>query len=323
LDFFKVPYEAVIPKDPYIDKTYASASIDSVLFRTRFSNFYNQQFTAHLIYANLDSTQIDSLTLYDDGMLGDSLSNDGLYGAYIPPTQTEDFYSLSLSTINHQNNYYINLSDVWRFTTVPLLMDSLQAGTASNFRYIFKPFLKNASIAHTIKNIVVNITCNDPWVTSIPFTWRACPNLVPGQIAGVSQPFAVSYDSAKFPGYFNLKFSISSYGWSYWEIDTTIIVKPVDVEEEMSLPLAYKLEQNFPNPWNPTTTVGFGIMEKGNVRLSVLNILGEEIRVLINEEKEAGYHAMDFNGSDLPSGVYFYRIQAGNFIDTKKMILLK
>jgi hypothetical protein len=85
----------------------------------------------------------------------------------------------------------------------------------------------------------------------------------------------------------------------------------------------YKLEQNFPNPLNPTTTIGFGIPDKGNVRLSVLNILGEEIKVLLNEEKEAGYHSIEFNAIDLPSSVYFYRIQSGNFIDTKKMILLK
>jgi hypothetical protein len=92
----------------------------------------------------------------------------------------------------------------------------------------------------------------------------------------------------------------------------------------------YMLDQNFPNPLNPTTTIGFGIPEKGNVRLSVLNILGEEIKILLNEEKEAGYHAIDFNASDLPSSVYFYRIQAvpssssrQAFSDTKKMILLK
>ena len=94
------------------------------------------------------------------------------------------------------------------------------------------------------------------------------------------------------------------------------------VEVEL-MPQEFVLYQNFPNPFNPTTTIGFGIPEKGNVRLSVLNILGEEIRVLLNEEKEAGYHSIDFNASDLPSAVYFYRIQAGNFIDTKKMILLK
>ena len=86
---------------------------------------------------------------------------------------------------------------------------------------------------------------------------------------------------------------------------------------------AYKLEQNYPNPFNPTTTIGFGIPEKGNVRLSILNILGEEVRVLLNEEKESGYHSVDFSASGLPSGVYFYQLKAGNFIDTKKMILIR
>ena len=85
----------------------------------------------------------------------------------------------------------------------------------------------------------------------------------------------------------------------------------------------YKLEQNYPNPFNPTTTIGFGIPEKGTVRLSVLNILGEEIKILLNEEKEAGYHSIDFNASDLPSGVYFYRIQSGSYSEMRKMLLLK
>ena len=85
----------------------------------------------------------------------------------------------------------------------------------------------------------------------------------------------------------------------------------------------YFLYQNYPNPFNPTTTIGFGLPEKGKVRLSVLNLLGEEIRVLVSEEKEAGYHSVDFNASDLPSGVYFCQFGAGSFIETKKMLLLK
>ena len=82
---------------------------------------------------------------------------------------------------------------------------------------------------------------------------------------------------------------------------------PVSVREHYTLPQNFTLEQNYPNPFNPKTKIGFGIKEKGNVKLSVLNILGEEIRVLLNEEKEAGYHSINFNARDLPSGVYFYQ----------------
>ena len=95
------------------------------------------------------------------------------------------------------------------------------------------------------------------------------------------------------------------------------------VEVNWSPFTTYKLEQNYPNPFNPTTTIGFGIPEKANVRLSILNILGEEIRVLLNEEKESGHHSIEFNASDLPSGVYFYQLRTGSFVETKKMVLLR
>ena len=102
------------------------------------------------------------------------------------------------------------------------------------------------------------------------------------------------------------------------------------VEVNWSPFTSYKLEQNYPNPFNPTTTIGFGIPASLNpskggtmVTLKVYDVLGNEISTLVNEEKEAGYHSIDFNGSDLPSGVYFYKLTAGNFINTKKMILLR
>ena len=86
---------------------------------------------------------------------------------------------------------------------------------------------------------------------------------------------------------------------------------------------SYELFQNYPNPWNPITTIGYTLKENIQVKLTLLNILGEELSVLVNEEQNRGYHKVDFNGSKLSSGVYFYRLQAGDFIQTRKMILLK
>jgi Secretion system C-terminal sorting domain len=94
------------------------------------------------------------------------------------------------------------------------------------------------------------------------------------------------------------------------------------VEVEIA-PSEFSLAQNYPNPFNPSTTIGYGIKEKGEVMLAILNAIGEEIAVLVSEEKEAGYHTVEFNAAKLPSGVYFYQLKAGNFFDTKKMILLK
>ena len=93
--------------------------------------------------------------------------------------------------------------------------------------------------------------------------------------------------------------------------------------EDFTLPLEFSLEQNYPNPFNPSTTIEYSIPESGNVTLKVFDVLGNEVATLINGQNEAGKHKIDFNASTLKSGVYFYRIESGSFVETKKLILLK
>lgn len=95
------------------------------------------------------------------------------------------------------------------------------------------------------------------------------------------------------------------------------------LEEDDNLNFAYSLYQNYPNPFNPTTTIKFGLAEAAVVHLSVYNIIGEQVIEIVNQELEAGYHQYTFDASHLSSGVYIYQIKAGEFIDTKKLILLK
>lgn len=85
----------------------------------------------------------------------------------------------------------------------------------------------------------------------------------------------------------------------------------------------YKLEQNYPNPFNPTTTISYSIPKNGLITLRVFDILGTEVAELINEFKEAGNFSVTFNAAELPSGIYFCTLTSGNFMDTKKLILLK
>ena len=97
-----------------------------------------------------------------------------------------------------------------------------------------------------------------------------------------------------------------------------------EVESESgNVPGTYTLSQNYPNPFNPSTTISYQLPAYSMVTIKVYDILGREVETLVNEEKEAGYYSIDFNGSDLPSGVYFYKLTAGNFISTRKMLLLK
>jgi len=104
-------------------------------------------------------------------------------------------------------------------------------------------------------------------------------------------------------------------------IDTS---PPVNVElENDHLPSNFTLSQNYPNPFNPVTKIKYSIPKTSFVNITVYDVLGREIKTLVNEEKTPGNYEVEFNASGLPSGVYFYRILAGSFSETKKLILLK
>jgi Secretion system C-terminal sorting domain len=89
------------------------------------------------------------------------------------------------------------------------------------------------------------------------------------------------------------------------------------------IPAKFELEQNYPNPFNPSTKIRFTVPEAGLVTMKVYNLLGQEVAILVNEEQAAGVYEVTFDAAQLPSGIYFYSINAGDFVATKKMILLK
>ena len=89
------------------------------------------------------------------------------------------------------------------------------------------------------------------------------------------------------------------------------------------IPLKFELKQNYPNPFNPSTKILYSIPHTSNMIIKVFDILGNEIETLVNGEEQPGSFEVEFNASTLPSGVYFYRLRAGDFVDTRKMILMK
>lgn len=119
----------------------------------------------------------------------------------------------------------------------------------------------------------------------------------------------------KIGGIFNF------FDWSYTDTFTKVDVS--EITGEISLPEKFQLLQNFPNPFNPITTVNYLVPKTSNVSLIIYDIIGREVVTLVNEEKPPGNYYVQFDGFNLSSGVYFLVMKADNFVDTKKLILLK
>lgn len=111
-----------------------------------------------------------------------------------------------------------------------------------------------------------------------------------------------------------------------YETDTTFISKQnnlAKINEQPIVPTENKLYDNYPNPFNPSTIIKYSLKDEGRVTVKIFNTLGEEIRTLVDEIKPSGNYNLEFNANNLPSGVYIYRLQSGEFVSSKKMLLIK
>ena len=107
----------------------------------------------------------------------------------------------------------------------------------------------------------------------------------------------------------------------FWQMYNQDIL--LNAEDENFLPIEYKLEQNYPNPFNPLTIIRYSIPERTNVLIKVYDILGSEVITLLNQELDAGWYNLEFNAVEYSSGIYICRMQAGKYISTKKMLMIK
>jgi hypothetical protein len=107
----------------------------------------------------------------------------------------------------------------------------------------------------------------------------------------------------------------------FWE-NVYFILTDVD-DSESELPISFGISQNYPNPFNPTTTIKYSVPEESFVSIRVYDILGRLVTSLVEEEQTIGYYEVKFNAINIASGAYFYRMEAGDFVDIKKLIILK
>ena len=272
---------------------------------------------------------VDSIRLYDDGLHGDSLAGDGLCGArFTTPPATEDHYSLSLTTYDLTNGIPYELTQAVRYTTTgPVVC----VGDTSNkvpqwgltVLYRFKVGNTGTTAATAgVRGTIRSLDTAAAVVSGNPFD---IGDVSPGQVR-LSNVVGISF-SQWCTGPRNIAFEVgfSSKTIAFWR--DTIMVRVVDpvfiVQEQKVIPRTYELGQNYPNPFNPSTIIRYGLPNRSLVTLTVFNTLGQQVALLQNGEQEAGYHEVRFDGSGLSSGVYFYRMQAGSYVETKKLLLVR
>ena len=172
--------------------------------------------------------------------------------------------------------------------------------------------LSNISSTETAKNLEVKLIKNSNHLT-FNQTEKMIENITQGEETEATFTFDVEYNIGNVEAD-TIEFLIT---------DNKSIYQTKQFILQYSLPTEYNLEQNYPNPFNPSTSIRYQVSSISQVSIKVYDILGNEVTTLVNEQKEPGYYEIEFNAIQFASGVYIYRLQAGSFVSTKKMMVIK
>lgn len=236
------------------------------------------------------------------------------------------------------NNYTVNLTGNYT-SGIAFYDDKLMGISATSQSMPFISRTLNGGAAWTPIDIGPGVTgnCFIKWIPESPIvyilgfnggikrsldnglTWTITP--IPPGVTDVYHFDFERQNNNEIYGY-----AVARNGTVIKLLDSIIIITG-NFSKHSETPDEFKLEQNYPNPFNPVTKITYSIPRslngKVNVNLNIYNILGEIVSTLVNQEQPAGEYEVEFNGAELSSGVYYYRITAGDFTDTKKLILLK
>lgn len=244
--------------------------------------------------------------------------------------QQKDYYYLIESRVyNKETNEF----DLYQYSD-SINVDFLLRGNVSGNNIII-----TADISHPADDLVAESITGDSFVKSVKLYYHfglseddgADTSIIYNNIK-LNEPVRMSVNAENYLNNNNLKLfyyleikdrSIEPHTIRYPEegyLNPDIIL---GVDDQIDINYEYSLETNYPNPFNPSTTISYSIKEAGSVLLEVYDILGAKVATLVNEEKSPGRYEVQFNASGFSSGMYFYKITSGEFTEVKKMILLK
>ena len=189
---------------------------------------------------------------------------------------------------------------------------------------LFKMALRNNGLA-TITEVSADISTIDTCVTNIIQIRPTYGDIEAGESAVTSGAYRVDIDENCAEGkQILIDISIASNDIHFWEDELTIgLVITGIADEGLAIPAEYALGQNYPNPFNPTTIIRYALPKTGRTSLVIYNLRGHEVARLIDGKQVAGFHSVRWDATSAASGIYFYRLRADEYVQTRKMVLLK
>jgi hypothetical protein len=308
----------------------------------------------NLLVQFLDSAKTSVITLDSVNCSNPEVGKNGLFVVYQKGlTGNRQIYSAIY-------NSYTN--PAWAFAKISKGGDNINPSVGP-FEYSISYQSMHNGVWKIISNIIkndttgnINYNCENPCVFAYPIPTKRLSSITPFFIVYDSDSLKLNKevicmpspvwphpdttinlsnspgdDYAPLISYYHTDTTYIAVFWTHeengtkdiWMAKTIYTPEIGGVKEPPQVLSNYTLEQNYPNPFNPVTTISYTIAAKDFVTIKVSDLLGKEVATLVNEEKAAGSYSVNFNGSKLSSGVYFYRMQAGSFVETKKLILVK
>lgn len=316
------PSSGPYAEDCTIDRIFYMPNKDTLSVISNIINPQSQSIYVNAIIKSTDQSVADTVRMHDDGLHEDNSAGDGLYGGYWPVGVEEKDFMVHISTITQDSVYNNLLSDGAKFTTIgPVVFDSVYIAQQVGDRSRVRLLLRNDGSITTASNITAELKTNNPQIT-IEDNFRTFSDIGPGQTEQSLSFY--SFITQTLPDSVNVTIDIFSDNQLFWTDRFTLSYLTLTLSDiSHPGPLVFELQQNYPNPFNPATTIEFSLPTTEFVNLRVYDSVGKEVARLINEQVPPGNYKYTWDASDFASGVYYYKIEAGNYTQSRRLILLK
>ena len=315
-----------------LNSSFIRPGIDSLKIKCNVINPHLFDLQVHATIHGVDSTFIEKRPLYDDGLHWDDQPNDGLWGTPLAPLSNESEFLANVTVSKIDSANHVLHSALKRFTTIGPMVFADHTFIGSDIvpnpgdGMVVKLTLKNEGVVATASNVTAELTALD----SLSFvSGQANPsygNIPPQESAVTAGFYRLNINEIITSGAeMHFRVDIASNGSLFWS-DTfkiDIVTGVADPSGEQDNPTEFALHQNYPNPFNPETAIEYSIPKRDFASLKVYDLLGNEIQTLVNELVNAGAYSVTFDARKFSSGLYSYKLEAGEFVKTKKMLLIR